>query len=200
MWLNCKVIKKWQSPNLYINPPPPYQVYSPFLPNISYSPPKWLNFRKVLPPPLIGKGGGGGGGFQLWFVSIIRKIKVNNFIVVVTFKICLYLRLHMSIICTRFHFRRIFIIFQVTPIILVILLSFLSRTLHKTWKSHYRQLQVLTMTFNEKAHVNICSISSSKKPWNLLSFVSRTVLNECLKNSVRNCFSFAFDFELLVKL
>ena len=72
----------------------------------------------------------------------------------------------MSIICTRFHFRRIFIIFQVTPIILVILLSFLSRTLHKTWKSHYRQLQVLTMTFNEKAHVNICSISSSKKPWN----------------------------------
>ena len=106
----------------------------------------------------------------------------------------------MSIICTRFHFRRIFIIFQVTPIILVILLSFLSRTLHKTWKSHYRQLQVLTMTFNEKAHVNICSISSSKKPWNLLSFVSRTVLNECLKNSVRNCFSFAFDFELLVKL
>ena len=59
-------------------------------------------------------------------------------------------------------------------------------------KSHYRQIQVLIMIFNKKALVNTSSTSNLKNPpWNLLSFVSRIVVNECLQNSVRNCFTFA---------
>ena len=52
-----------------------------------------------------------------------------------------------------------------------------------TWKSYYRQLQVIIMSFNKKKTlVNISSISNSKNPqWNLLSFASRIVVNECLK-------------------
>ena len=66
------------------------------------------------------------------------------------------------------------------------------RTLFNTWKGHYRQLQVPTMIFNKKALENVSSILNSKKPpWNLLSFLSRIVVNKFLKNSVQNCFSFA---------
>ena len=88
---------------------------------------------------------------------------------------------------------KIFFIFKVARIFLVILFfSFLRRTLCNTWKSHYRQLQLLKMIFNEKVLVNISSMSNSKNPpWNLLSSVSRITVNECLKNSVQNCFSFA---------
>ena len=47
------------------------------------------------------------------------------------------------------------------------------------------------MIFNEKVILNISSNSNSKNPpWNLLSFASRIVVNECLKNSVWNCFTF----------
>ena len=68
--------------------------------------------------------------------------------------------------------------------------SFLRRTLYSTWKSHYRQFQVLIMIFNRKAFLNISSITNSKNPpWNRLSFASRMVVNECLKNSVQNCFN-----------
>ena len=60
-------------------------------------------------------------------------------------------------------------------------------TYYNTWKS-YIQLQVPVMIFNKEALVSISSISNSKNPtWNLLSFVSRIVVNECLKNSVQNC-------------
>ena len=76
----------------------------------------------------------------------------------------------------------IFIIFYVAHIYLVILFSFFRRTLSNTWKSHYRQLQVLIMIFNKKALVSISSISNSKNPpWNFLGFVSKIVVNECLK-------------------
>ena len=87
---------------------------------------------------------------------------------------------------------RIFIIFLVARIFLVILFSFLRRTICNTWKNRYTQLQVSIMIFNKKALVNFSSISISKNPpWNLLSFMSRIVVHECLKNSVRNCLSFA---------
>ena len=60
--------------------------------------------------------------------------------------------------------------------------TFLTRTLYKTWKSHYRQLQFPILIFNKKALVNISSISISKnQPLNLLSFVSRIVVNKFLK-------------------
>ena len=45
---------------------------------------------------------------------------------------------------------KIFIIFKVARIFLVILFSFVSRTLYDTWKSEYRPLQVLIMIFNPK--------------------------------------------------
>ena len=66
MQLNCKVKKKsGNSPHFYINPPPTFQGYSPFLAKFLV-PPKWLNFWKVLPLPLIGK------GFQLWADGIAQ--------------------------------------------------------------------------------------------------------------------------------
>ena len=59
---------------------------------------------------------------------------------------------------------------------------FLTRTLYKTWKSHYRQLQVPILIFNKKALVNISSISiSNNPPLNLLCFISRIVVNKFLK-------------------
>ena len=88
---------------------------------------------------------------------------------------------------------RIFIIFQVSYTLLEVLFPFLRRALYNTWKSHYRQLQVLILIFNKKALMKIPSISNSKNPpWNLLSFVSKTNVNECHRNSVRICFSLCF--------
>ena len=88
---------------------------------------------------------------------------------------------------------RIFVIFQVSYTFLVVLFPFLKRTLYNTWKSHYRQVQVLILIFNEKALVKIPSISDSKNPpWNLLSFASKTIVNECHRNNVRICFSLCF--------
>ena len=70
---------------------------------------------------------------------------------------------------------------------------------NNTWISHYRQLQIVIMIFNKKTVVNISSISDLKNlPWNLLSFVSRIVVNECLKNSVRNYFSLLW-FQIIGK-
>ena len=91
-----------------------------------------------------------------------------------------------------FHAKNFYYFFKVARIFLVILFSFLRRTLYNTWKSHYRQLQVPIMIFDKKALENISSILNSKKPrWNLLSFLPRIVVNKFLKISVRNCFSFA---------
>ena len=68
-------------------------------------------------------------------------------------------------------------------IFLVIFFSFLRGTHYNFCSSYYRQLQVPVMIFNKKALVNISSISNSKNAlWNLSSFVSRIVVNECLKN------------------
>ena len=70
------------------------------------------------------------------------------------------------------------------------------KKLYCTWKGHYRKFQVPIMIFNEKALVNISCISNlNNAPCNLLSFVLKIAVNECLKNSMRNYFSFAFDFE-----
>ena len=57
--LSCKLIKKVATPlpNFYINPPPPFQVYPPFLAK-NFVPPKWRNFWKVLPPTPFIKGVG----------------------------------------------------------------------------------------------------------------------------------------------
>ena len=128
--------------------------------------------------------------------SIHKNIKVRNFIVVVTL-------LNLSFTFSFFVFPSFqclycisscvknFIIFLVARIFMVILFSFLKKRLYKTCKSHYRQLQVIIMIFNERALVNISSISNSKNPpWDLSSFVSRTVVNESPRNSVQNCFSF----------
>ena len=61
MWLNCKVIKIVATPP-FLHQPPPFQVYPPFLAKNFVSPPKWLNFWKVLPLPhplIRGEGGKG---------------------------------------------------------------------------------------------------------------------------------------------
>ena len=80
------------------------------------------------------------------------------------------------------------------------LFSFLKRTLYNTWKSHYRRLQIPIITFNKNVVVNIYSISNSKNPpWNLLSFVLRVAINECLKNSARNCFLVLLWFRIIGK-
>ena len=100
----------------------------------------------------------------------ITKKNVNNFIVVV--KLFWYYS---------------FFIF------LVICFLFLKRTLYNTWKSHCRQLHILTMIFNNKPRVNTSNSNTSptrRTHHETLSFVSRIIVNECLKNSVRNCFSF----------
>ena len=53
----------------------------------------------------------------------------------------------------------------------------LRRTRYSTWKSYYRELQVL-MIFNKKALVNISNIFNPKNPpWSLLSFASKIVAN-----------------------
>ena len=88
----------------------------------------------------------------------------------------------MSFLFVSLAMWRIFIIFLVARIFLVILFSFLRRTLYNTWKNHYTQLQVPTMIFNKKALENFSSFSISRNPpWNLFSFVSRIVVHECLK-------------------
>ena len=52
MQLNIKVIKKWQTP--ISTSTPQFQGYPPFLVKFLVPPsPRWLNFLKVLPPPLI---------------------------------------------------------------------------------------------------------------------------------------------------
>ena len=58
MQLNCKVIKKWQLPPISIWTLP-FQGYPPFIAKciLGTPPPKWLNFWRVLPPPLIMKEG-----------------------------------------------------------------------------------------------------------------------------------------------
>ena len=126
----------------------------------------------------------------------IQKIKIKNFIVVVMLLNFSYI-FHFSFFPFSMSFLYLLLceeflsLFKVPHIFLVILFSFL-RTLYNTWKNYYRQLQVSIIVFNKKALLNISSISNSKNPpWNLLSFVSRIVVNKCLKNSVRNCFSFA---------
>ena len=62
--------------------------------------------------------------------------------------------------------------------------SLLRRTLYSTWRSHYRQPQVLVMIFNKK--------TQNRKPtMTPFKFWMRIVVNDCLKNSEWNCFSFA---------
>ena len=93
--------------------------------------------------------------------------------------------------CTSCRVKKFYYFFRWLPSFWWSFFSFLWKTFYNTWKSHYRQLQVPIMIFNKKALLNISSISNSNNPpWNLLSFVSSIVVNECLKNSVRNCFSF----------
>ena len=52
MWLNCKVIKKWQLPHFYINTPPPLS---------GLSPPSDSIFGRSYPPPPLIRGWGGEG-------------------------------------------------------------------------------------------------------------------------------------------
>ena len=61
--LNCKVIKRWQSP--ISTSMPPFQVYSPFLAKnfVPPPPPSELIFGRSY--PLIIRGRGAGEGFQL---------------------------------------------------------------------------------------------------------------------------------------
>ena len=118
----------------------------------------------------------------------IQKIEVKNFIVVVTllnfsytFPFSFSMSLLYLLLCEEF-----LLLFRW-------LASFWWFFFHffNTWKSHYRQLQVLIMIFNKNVLVNTSSFSNSKNPpWNLLSFVSKIVVNECLKNSVLNYFNF----------
>ena len=61
MWLNCKVIKKCQSPHFYIYPP--FQVYPPpFLVKNFKPPPSDSIFGRSYPPS-FNKDGGSSGGF-----------------------------------------------------------------------------------------------------------------------------------------
>ena len=78
-----------------------------------------------------------------------------------------------------------------------------------SWKSQYKQHQVLIMVFNKKALVNISNISNSKNPpWNLLKFVLRIVVNECLsqnevgfyKQILSNIYMCLFPSEVLLQL
>ena len=56
-------------------PPPPFQVYSPLSSKKCHTPtPKWLNFWKVLPPPLIR----GRGAFQLCRIYSLGLCLMQN--------------------------------------------------------------------------------------------------------------------------
>ena len=133
--------------------------------------------------------------FWAKYLVHIPKIKVKNFC-----RHCYIVKLFLyfsfftplpSFQCLSCICWWMFISFSVVRIFLVILFLFIRTTLYNTWKSHHRQLQVPIMIFNKKAFANISSISNSKNPTsNLLSFVSRIYVNQCLKNRVRNCFSF----------
>ena len=118
--------------------------------------------------------------FEKYMLFHIQKIKVKNFIVAVvllnfpyTFRFLIPpLPLLFNFFLVSLVMWRIFINFYVACIFLVILFSFLWRTLRNTWKSLYRQLQVPIIIFNKKDLANISSISNSKNPpWNPLSSV-----------------------------
>ena len=66
--MNCKVIKKWQPPVSISSPP--LQVYPPFLAKKFVLSPKWLNFWRSYPSPLIRE-----EGFQLWTSFYHSKYK-----------------------------------------------------------------------------------------------------------------------------
>ena len=118
-------------------------------------------------------------------------MNVKNFIVVLTL-------LNFSYTC-YFSFSP-FLMSLIARIFLVILVSFLRKTFYDTWKCHYKQLHLILMIFNRKPLVIISSISNSKNAsWNLLSFASRIVVNECLRNSVRICFSFVLISNKTIK-
>ena len=87
----------------------------------------------------------------------IQKITVKNFTVVVTLLNCSYTSRFSSptfpfqcLSCIFRYVKKFYFLGEVARIFLVMLFSFLKRTLYNTWKGHYRQLQVLIMTLIKK--------------------------------------------------
>ena len=80
MQLNCKVIKKWQSPHFYINPP--FLELFPVSSKIFGTFPKWLNFGRSYPPPPLISGGAGGPTMQVpgwrFLFEMVDAIPVTN--------------------------------------------------------------------------------------------------------------------------
>ena len=88
MWLNCKVIKKWQPPISTLTPS--FQVYLPFLAK-NFEPPQVTQFLEGPnhPPPSFNKEGVGGGQFQLWEVTFnINKAPGHDDISIQMIKLC----------------------------------------------------------------------------------------------------------------
>ena len=70
-------MKRVATPLFLHQPPPPFQVYPPFLGKISYPPHKWLKFWKVLPPNPHFNEGVGGSNYDLvlpYFLTISHTI------------------------------------------------------------------------------------------------------------------------------
>ena len=81
MWLNCKVIKKWQPPHFYINPP--FQIYPPFLAK-NFVPPQVTQFLEgpTRPHPSFHKGGGGSNygntNIHNWLDPLVHVTEENQ--------------------------------------------------------------------------------------------------------------------------
>ena len=84
----------------------------------------------------------------------IQIIKVRNFIFVVTLLNLSYIFFPFFLLFNVFVVYLIaqitFITFEMAPIFLVTLFSFLRRTIYSTSKVHYRQFQVLMTILNKK--------------------------------------------------
>ena len=75
MWLNCKVIRKWQPSHFYMNPP--FSGLSPLSSKKFCTPPPSDSiFGRSYPSPLIRAGGGAGGGSNYVFY---KKGSVKRF-------------------------------------------------------------------------------------------------------------------------
>ena len=139
------------------------------------------------------------GKFILFYT---QKIKVKNFIVAVIFK---------HFLCFSFFVFPLFNVFVVLLAILFLFSCYMNLYYHflgvlhlfgdsffmfkENTLEHLKEpLQTTSSSNNDfyiKCSCKYSSILNSKNPpWNLLSFVSGIVINEFLKNSVRNCFGF----------
>ena len=135
----------------------------------------------------------------------IQKIKVKNLLSLSCYKTLFILFFSFSstfqcLSCISCHVKN-FYYFLDGSHLLGDFFSFLRRTLHNTWISHYRQLQVPIMIFNKEL-LWIFLVSPTQRT-HIMNPFEICIGNSCYWMSQKQCAQFflvLLDFELLVKL